>query len=80
MIGIGSEIAAGTFVESDVLVAAGAQTEEGQRLISGKVWAGRPARAIADMDVGKREMMAEILRLYKGYADDFRATSHEPLV
>ena len=80
LIGIGAKIASGTLVESDVLVAAGAQTEEGQRLTSGKVWAGSPARAIADMDAGKREMMAEILRLYKGYADDFRTTPHEPLV
>ena len=80
LIGIGSKIASGTRVESDVLVAAGAQTEEGQRLMSGKVWAGRPARAIADMDTGKREMMSEILRLYKGYADDFRTTPHEPLL
>ena len=80
LIGIGANIASGTLVESDVLVAAGAQTEEGQLLTSGKVWAGRPARAIADMDAGKREMMAEILRLYKGYADDFRTTPHEPFV
>ena len=80
LIGIGAQIAPGTVVESDVLVAAGTHTEQGQRLTSGKVWAGNPARAIADMDTAKREMMAEILRLYKGYADDFRTTNHEPLV
>ena len=80
LIGIGSKIAPGTIVESDVLVAAGTQTDEGQRLTSAKVWAGHPARAIADMDTGKREMMAEILRLYKGYANDFRTTPHELLV
>ncbi|MEP3629736.1 MAG: gamma carbonic anhydrase family protein [Hyphomicrobiales bacterium] len=80
LIGIGARISAGTVVESDVLVAAGTYTEQGQRLTSGKVWAGRPARAIADMDAGKRQMMSEILGLYRGYADDFRATPHEPLV
>lgn len=80
LIGIGAQIAPGTVVESDVLVAAGTHTEQGQRLTSGKVWAGNPARAIADMDVDKRRMMAAILRLYKGYADDFRTTNHEPLV
>lgn len=80
LIGIGSHIAAGSIVESDVLVAAGAETEEGQRLTSGKVWAGRPARAITDMDAGKRAMMAEILRLYRDYAIRFAATPHDPLV
>ena len=80
LIGIGALIAAGSVVESDVLVAAGTQTEVGQRLTSGKVWAGRPARAIGDMDDKKREMMAEILRLYRDYAVRFRATPHEPLV
>lgn len=80
LIGIGSLIAAGTVVESDVLVAAGCHTKVGQRLTTGKVWAGRPARAIGDMDDKKREMMREILRLYRDYADRFRATPHKPLV
>ncbi|MEP1444349.1 MAG: gamma carbonic anhydrase family protein [Hyphomicrobiales bacterium] len=79
LIGIGAVIAAGTVVESDVLVAAGAQTEAGQRLTKGKVWAGRPAREIGVMDDKKREMMSEILSLYRAYAISFHSTPHKPL-
>lgn len=80
LVGIGSLIAPGTVVEGDVLVAAGTHTEPGQRLTGGRVWAGRPARAIGLMDERKREMMAEILPTYRNYADCFRATQHDPLV
>lgn len=79
LIGIGSLIAPGTVVESDVLVAAGTQTEPGQRLTGGKVWAGRPARAIDQMTGRKRKMIADILPIYRNYADSFRATPHRPL-
>ena len=80
LIGIGALIAPGTYVESDVLVAAGTQTEPGQRLSSGMVWAGRPARPIAQMDDRKRKMLLQTLPTYRGYADRFRATPHQPLI
>lgn len=79
LVGIGSFIAAGTIVESDVLVAAGTETEPGQRLTSGKIWAGRPARPIGPMDERKRTMLAQTLPTYRDYAARFRATPHEPL-
>lgn len=78
LVGIGATIAAGTIVESDVLVAAGAQTEPGQWLTSGNIWAGRPARVIGQMDSRKREMLARTLPQYRDYAAKFRRTSHEP--
>ncbi|SIO34401.1 Carbonic anhydrase or acetyltransferase, isoleucine patch superfamily [Rhodovulum sp. ES.010] len=79
LIGIGSLIAPGTIVESEVLVAAGTHTEPGQRLTAGQVWAGRPARPIAQMDEHKRKMTADILSVYRNYADSFRASPHRPL-
>jgi gamma-carbonic anhydrase len=79
LIGIGSLISPGTIVESDVLVAAGSETEIGQRLTGGQIWAGKPARPIGKMDVRKREMLAAILPVYQGYAEHFRKTPHVPL-
>ena len=80
LIGIGALIAPGTHVESDVLVAAGTQTEPGQRLTSGQVWAGRPARPIGQMDERKRKMLSQTLPTYRDYAARFRATPHQPLM
>lgn len=79
LIGIGALIAPGTVIESDVLVAAGTETEPGQRLSGGHVWAGRPARAIGEMDARKRAMLAETLPRYCDYADQFRRTPHKEL-
>ena len=80
LVGIGSLIAPGTVVESDVLVAAGTQTEPGQRLTGGHVWAGRPARPIGQMDARKRAIMATTLPHYRDYAATFAATPHHPLI
>jgi carbonic anhydrase/acetyltransferase-like protein (isoleucine patch superfamily) len=55
-----------------VLLAAGSTTVEGQRLESGWLWAGRPARPLSRLDDAKRAMMAVIIEQYCGYADDFR--------
>jgi gamma-carbonic anhydrase len=79
LIGIGSVIVSGTIVESDVLVAAGSRTEPGQRLTGGQVWAGRPARPIAQMDDRKRQMLAGTLPTYRDYAERFRVARHVPL-
>ena len=79
LVGIGAIIAPGSTVESDVLVAAGAQSERGQRLTSGHVWAGRPARVIGPMDDLKRMIMRATLPHYRDYAQHFRATPHQPL-
>lgn len=72
LIGIGSSLVRGTVVEDDVLLAAGSTTVEGQRLESGWLWAGRPARPLSRLDDAKRAMMAVIIEQYCGYADDFR--------
>ena len=80
LVGIGATISVGTIVESDVLVAAGAHTEPGQRLTSGKIWAGRPARVIGKMDSRKRELLARTLQQYREYAANFRRALHEPFI
>lgn len=79
LVGIGSRIAEGTVVESDVLVAAGSETEPGQRLTAGHVWAGRPARPIGPMDDRKRKILAETPPIYRSYAEQFRKTEHRVL-
>ncbi len=76
LIGIGAVLAPGTMVEEDVLVAAGAETEPGQRLTAGQVWAGRPARPLAPLDDAKRAMMTETIPTYRGYAGEFRSAAH----
>ncbi|MFN3564437.1 MAG: gamma carbonic anhydrase family protein [Burkholderiaceae bacterium] len=68
LIGIGSVIAAGTRVESDVFVAAGTTTRPGQVLASGKLWGGQPARALGPLDERKRAMIADTIGTYCDYA------------
>jgi carbonic anhydrase/acetyltransferase-like protein (isoleucine patch superfamily) len=70
LIGIGSAIAAGTVVEDDVFLAAGATTTPGQVLASGKLWGGQPARVLAPLDERKRELIASTIVIYCAYADE----------
>lgn len=79
LIGMGSLISPGSTVETDVLVAAGSETEIGQRLTSGQIWAGKPARPIGKMDTRKREMLVGTLPVYQSYAKHFSKTPHVPL-
>ncbi len=71
LIGISAVVARDTVVESDVLLAAGAQTEPGQLLESGWLWAGQPARRITPLNQAKRDMMAQIIPIYCLYASRF---------
>ncbi|WP_407528820.1 gamma carbonic anhydrase family protein [Methylobacterium oryzisoli] len=72
LVGIGSRLAPGTVVEEDVMVAAGTVTQPGQVLESGWLWGGRPARPLARLDEGKREMMRRIVQQYAGYGRAYR--------
>ncbi len=71
LIGISAVLSRGAVVEDDVLLAAGAQTLPGQRLESGWMWAGRPARRIAPLNPAKRAMMAQTIPVYCLYANRF---------
>jgi carbonic anhydrase/acetyltransferase-like protein (isoleucine patch superfamily) len=77
LIGMGSVISPGTIVESDVLVAAGSETDFGQRLTGGQIWAGKPARPIGKMDARKRQMLLGTLPVYCSYARHFSKTTHQ---
>jgi carbonic anhydrase/acetyltransferase-like protein (isoleucine patch superfamily) len=77
LIGIGSVLTAGTIVEDDVLLAAGSTTVPSQRLSSGFLWAGRPARSLSKLDDSKREMMRLIVEQYCGYANAFREVQQQ---
>lgn len=73
LIGIGSVVAKGTVVEDHVLLAAGARTEPGQVLESGWLYGKSPARKIAPLDQGKRDMIKFIIFTYCQYAERFKA-------
>ena len=68
LVGIGSRIAPGTVIPDDTFVAGGCVTAPGQVLLSGRVWAGSPARAIGEMDDDKRRMIIGIATVYGHYA------------
>lgn len=72
LIGIGSDIAAGTVVDDDVLLAAGSVTSPGQHLGRGWLWGGRPARPISKLDETRRTAMSAIVEQYCAYATDYR--------
>ena len=73
LIGIGSTVANDTIIEDEAFLAAGAATLEGQVLEGGWLWGKRPAVKLAPLDAVKRETMAIIPPLYRGYASEFDA-------
>jgi carbonic anhydrase/acetyltransferase-like protein (isoleucine patch superfamily) len=77
LIGIGSVIAPGTVVEDDVFVAAGASTTPGQRLASGQLYGGQPARVIAPLDDRKRSLIRHTIGTYCDYARELARVQHE---
>lgn len=77
LIGIGCDVAPGTTVEDDVMLAAGAVTEAGQKLESGWLWGGRPARPLARLDDAKRSLMKTIIEHYCDYAQAYRLAQEQ---
>jgi carbonic anhydrase/acetyltransferase-like protein (isoleucine patch superfamily) len=73
LIANGAFVQSGTIVEAGVLVAAGAVTEPGQRLESGWMWGGRPARRLAALEGPRLRQIAAAVGHYLEYAADFRA-------
>lgn len=72
LVGIGAVLAEDTWVQDDVLLAAGATTEKGQVLESGYMWGGRPAKKMTELDAAKRKMMRDNIRTYCEYSQVFR--------
>ena len=79
LIGIGSVVAAGTVIEEDVLLAAGSETLKGQILERGFLWGRRPAQKMAPLDDAKRELIAQTIVMYCGYARAFAEAERKAL-
>lgn len=77
LVGIGCVLRSGTVVEDDTFLAAGAVTLAGQRLETGWLWGGRPARPLVRLDDAKRTMMRQIITHYRGYADAYQQEQDE---
>jgi carbonic anhydrase/acetyltransferase-like protein (isoleucine patch superfamily) len=77
LIGIGSLVDEGTVIGDRVLLAAAARTTPGQKLESGWLYAGSPARQLTRLDAGKLAMIAEIIGQYCEYAQDYKAAERE---
>lgn len=73
LIGIGSLVDEGTVIGDRVLLAAAARTTPAQKLESGWLYAGSPARQMTKLDAAKREMIDMIIGQYCQYAQDFKA-------
>ena len=72
LVGMGVVLAADTWVQDDVLVAAGTTTTPGQVLDSGWMWGGRPAAKISKLDEARRKVMRENIATYCDYSQAFR--------
>lgn len=70
LIGIGSEVAAGTVAQDDCFLAAGAATAPGQVLESGWLWGGTPARKLAPLDERKKALVLGTIVTYCAYAEE----------
>ncbi|NGO53726.1 gamma carbonic anhydrase family protein [Allomesorhizobium camelthorni] len=71
LVGMGAILAEGTVVEDDVLLAAGAHTIKGQRIASGWLYGGDPAKKLSLLDDRKRGVIAAIWPMYCMYARKF---------
>lgn len=75
LIANGAFVQSGTIVEAEVLLAAGAVTEPGQRLAGGWMWGGRPARRLSRLDAKRFDQIAAAVWHYLHYGADFRAAA-----
>jgi gamma-carbonic anhydrase len=77
LIGIGATVARGSIVGNDVLLAAGAHTEDGQLLDDGWFYGGSPARRIGQPDDKKRLIISMTWPTYCEYARRFLTAQNE---
>lgn len=64
LIGMGSVIMDGAVLEDDVLLAAGSLVTPGKRLAAGKLYRGRPARAVRELTGEEMDMLRYSARHY----------------
>jgi carbonic anhydrase/acetyltransferase-like protein (isoleucine patch superfamily) len=72
LIGIGTIVARGSVIGNRVLLAAGARTAEGQVLEDGWLYAGTPAKKLAELDRAKDDMIAFAISSYCQYAPAYK--------
>ncbi len=72
LIGMGAIVLDGAVIESEVLLAAGSLVTPGQRLTSGWLWLGRPARQVRQLTPVERERFAYSASQYTQLADAYR--------
>jgi carbonic anhydrase/acetyltransferase-like protein (isoleucine patch superfamily) len=72
LVGSSALVAAGTVIQSDVILAAGSVTLPRQVLHEGWVWGGRPARALEPMTPERRQVVQDWARVVRGWLPGFR--------
>ena len=77
LIGMGTVLAEDTWVQDDVLLAAGSTTEPGQVLESGWLWGGRPAKPLSKLNDARRRVMSDNVKTYCEYSQSFRRIQQE---
>jgi carbonic anhydrase/acetyltransferase-like protein (isoleucine patch superfamily) len=72
-VGLGSIVMDGCVIESDAMLAAGAMLTPGKRILSGQLWAGRPAKYVRDLTpqelVGQQLGVRHYVELAKAHAE-----------
>ena len=73
-VGLGAIVMDGCEIESDAMLAAGAMLTPGKRIISGQLWAGRPARYVRDLTeadlTGMRQGVAHYVDLARRHGQN----------
>ena len=72
-VGLGAIVMDGCEIEGDAMLAAGAMLTPGKRMISGQLWAGRPAKYVRDLSEADLAGMAMGVAHYVALARRHRA-------
>ena len=77
-VGLGAIVMDGCEIEGDSMLAAGAMLTPGKRIVSGQLWAGRPAKYVRDLSeadlAGMRAGVAHYVELAKRHAAALRGS------
>ncbi len=72
-VGLGAIVMDGCEMEIDTMLAAGAMLTPGKRILSGQIWAGRPARYMRDLTEAERSHHMDGIRRYMALAEEHKA-------
>jgi gamma-carbonic anhydrase len=71
-VGMGAIVMDGCVIESDAMLAAGAMLTPGKRILSGQLWAGRPAKFVRDLSSDEFSMLRRGVETYTDLAQVYR--------